>query len=151
MVQVSSVNFTSTNPNTRSKTENAAAGVGAAGATAAYASQRAASNGVWATVGNSASKATQISKETALAIRKSSEHMSKFKKLIELFKYKKAQYIGDFTKLASRVKNMKYVGAVLNNPITQKVGAAFSGVMAFFVLVPSVMNMVDTASQIANN
>ena len=152
MTQVSPVTVTfNGNQNGRTKTENAAVGVGAAGATAAYASRKAASKGVWATVGNTASKATQMTQKTLDTMTMASKNVGWFKRLGAAFRLKKAAYIQDFTKLADKVKNVKFIGAVLNNPIAKKAGSAFGGVMAFFVLVPSIMNMVDVADKIASH
>lgn len=150
MTTIAPVTFNG-NPDSRSKAENAAAGVGVAGATTAYASRKAASKGVWATVGNTASKASQLTKETADSLVLASKNVGWFKRLAAAFRLKKAAYIQDFTNLAAKVKNIKFVGAVLNNPIAKKAGSAFGGVMAFFVLVPSIMNMVDVADRIASH
>ena len=149
MTQVAPVTFNG-NPDSRTRTENAATGVGVAGATTAYASRKAASKGVWATVGNTASRASQFTQKTADIMTTTSKSAGWFKKLAASFRLKKAAYIEDFTKLAARVKNMKFIGAILNNPLAKKAGALFGGTMAFFVLVPSVLKMVDIADQIAN-
>lgn len=148
MTQVAPVTFNGTQ--NRSKTENAAAGVGAAGATAAYASRKAASNGVWATVGNTASRASQFTQKTADTLTVASKNVGWLKKMAASFRLKKAAYIEDFTKLATKAKNIKFIGAIMNNPIAKKAGSAFGGVMAFFVLVPSIMKMVDVADNLAN-
>ena len=152
MTQVTPVTVVTFNGNTdsRSKTENAAVGVGAAGATASYATRKAVSNGVWSTVGNTASKASQFTQKTADTLTLASKNVGWFKKLAATFRLKKAAFVEDFAKLAETTKNLKIVGAIMNNPIAKKAGAAFGGVMAFFVLVPSVMKMVDVADQVAN-
>ena len=150
MPQVNAITFYGNENNSRSKTENVATGVGVTGATAAYASRKAASNGVWSTVGKSASAASRLTQKTADTLTLASSSASKFKKLLASFRLKKAAYIEDFTKFANKVKNMKVVGAILNNPVAKKAGAAFGGVMAFFVLVPSLLNMVKVVEDISN-
>ena len=136
--------------NSRSKTDNAATGVGIAGATTAYASNKAAKSGVLAKFGSASSKAGQMTQKSVNQLKLASQNVGKFKKLGILFKTKKAEYIADFVKLTSKIKGNKYINAIMKNKITQRFGNLFGGVMAFFVLVPSVLsmvNMVDDLSQ----
>ena len=133
----------------RSKTDNAATGVGMAGATTAYATSKAAKSGVFAKFGTAGSKAGQITQKTINELKLASNNVGKFKKLGILFKTKKAQIVNDFMKFTAKVKGNKVLGAIMNNKITQKFGAVFGGVMAFFVLVPSVLSMVNMVDDIA--
>lgn len=135
--------------NGRSRTDNAATGVGMAGATATFASNKAAKNGVFAKFGTAGAKAGQMTQDTINKLKFASENVGKFKKLGIMFKIKKAEFVEDFMKMTSKFQGNKYVKAVMNNKITKKCGAAFGGVMAFFVLVPSVLSMVNMIDDIS--
>ena len=148
-VTIAQPQFGSNPQNNRSKTDNAATGVGLAGATTAYATNKAAKSGVFAKFGAAGSKAGQMTQETINQLKLASNNVGKFKKLGILFKTKKAQFVDDFIKLTAKVKGNKVLNAIMNNKITQKCGAAFGGVMAFFVLVPSVLSMVNMVDNIA--
>lgn len=144
---VSPVTFTSDN-NSRSKTEKTAAGVGVAGATTAYASRVANSNGVLAKFGNAGRNINQLTKEANEALTAARNAGKGVNSWGKLFKAKRLQFTGDALKLFEKFKNWKVIGKVMNNPVTKKIGGAFGTTMAFFVLVPSVINMVNVAGDI---
>ena len=129
--------------NGRSKADNAATGVGIAGATATYASNKAAKSGVFAKFGTAGAKAGQMTQETVNKLKLASNNVGKFKKIINTFKIKKAEFVGDFAKFTSKIKGNKFINAIMKNKITQRFGNLFGGVMAFFVIVPSVLSMVN--------
>lgn len=148
---VQPLSFTSNNThNSRSKTEQTAAGVGVAGATTSYASRVANSKGVWSKFGNAGKKIEQLTQEANDALRTVNGNKKTVLGFTEMFKAKRLKYTKSMAKLFNKAKNWKYLGKLVNNPITRKVGAAFSGLMAFFVLVPSVVNMISTAQDVAN-
>ena len=149
-VSVSSTQFAGANQlGGRSKADNAATGVGVAGATTAYASNRAAKSGIFAKVGAAGSKATQMTQETINKLKLASEGASKFKKLGLWFKIKKTEFVGDFAKLAAKVKGNKVLNAIMNNKLAKKFVNFFGGVMAFFVIVPSILSMVNMVDDLS--
>lgn len=145
---VSPVTFTSNNNSNRSTTERTAAGVGAAGATTAYASRVANSRGVLEKFGSAGSKINQLTKEANEALTAARNAGKGVNSWGKLFKAKRLQFTGDALKFFEKFKNWKIVGKVMNNPVTKKIGGAFGTTMAFFVLVPSVINMVNVAGDI---
>ncbi len=146
---VNPVSFTSNN-NSRSKTEQAATGVGAAGATTAYASQVASKRGVFAQFSATGRNLNQLSKEANDALA-AARKVKGFGGLGKLFNAKRLKFTADAMKFCDKFKNLKFIGKVMNNPITKKLGGAFGSTMAFFVLVPSVINMINVAAEVKNS
>lgn len=142
------VTFTSNNNNSRSKTEQTAAGVGVAGATTAYASNVAKSRGVFEKFSSAGSRINQLTaeaNEALAAARKASNDVSSWGKL---FKAKRLKFKSEALNFCAKFKNAKFIGKLMNNPVTNKLGGIFGTTMAFFVLVPSVINMVNVADDI---
>ena len=151
---VSPITFTSSaqsNDNRSSNTEKAAAGVGVAGATTSYASRTVNKKGVLANFTKAGRNINQLTKEANDALISARKAKTATEQMTNLFKAKRLSFTADAMKFFDKVKNWKFVGKIANSPVLKKVSGAFGTTMAFFVLVPSVLNMINVAGDIKNS
>ncbi len=62
------------------------------------------------------------------------------------FKHNIKMYTDDILKRLDTLKNTKFIGSIINSPITKKLAGIFGGALAFFVLVTGVNKAIKTGA-----
>jgi hypothetical protein len=124
--------------------EKVAAGVGGAAGLSKTATKMAGKRGLKAEAAEHGLQNMMESVErTTRAAKKNTEAA---KGLWSTFKANIKFYTNDIIKRLESLKNSKYIGPILNNPVTKKLAAAAGGALAFFVLVTGINKAVKTGS-----
>lgn len=129
--------------NNTEKKEQVAAGVGGA-AGLSQATKMAGKKGLQAEKGE---KALQQMLNTVQA---TTQTVNKNSKAVEglwgTFKYNIQMYSKDILMRLEKFKNSKFIGPIVNSPITKKLSTVAGGALAFFVLVTGVNKAVKTGA-----
>lgn len=128
----------------KQKQEQVATGVGGAAGLSTTATKMAGKRGLKAEV---AEQSLQHMLENVQRTTNAAKKNAKVAKgLWGTFKANIKYYTNDIIKRLESVKNSKFIGPILNNPVTKKLAAAAGGALAFFVLVTGINKAVKTGA-----
>ncbi len=127
--------YSNNNNNDRRKTQEVAAGVGAAGYGGARISHMASKKDMLGTMMKNSSKVTRTA---AHNVREASGIMAKFQKNF-------VKFTRDFVAGAMKYRNNKILGPIIRSKFLGGISSVFGGTMAFFVLITGLSKTANTA------
>ncbi len=146
MAGIPSVTSTSVNPSMtaaqrKEKSEQVAAGVGGAAGLTTQATKAASRRGLQGE--QALSNMLETVTKTQQAVNKNTKAATG---LWATFKNNIKIYSTDIYARLNKFKNAKFIGTIVNSPITKKVAGFFGGALAFFVLITGVNKAVKTGA-----
>ena len=147
----SKLNFGHMTPQERKKTqEDVAVGAGGAAGITATATKMASKKGL-----KSATEGEKILQEMMGDVKRTANAVNQTSKtatgLFARFKSNVKMYSADIMKRLNQFKNSKYIGPIVNSPITKKLSMLAGGVLAFFVLATGVNKAINNGSVAVND
>ncbi len=124
--------------------EQVATGVGGAAGVSATATKVASKRGLSAQAAES--QLQKMMAQTQQTMHSANKNAKVVKGLWSTFRANIDFYTKDILKRFESVKNSKFIGPILNNPVSKKLAGAAGGLLAFFVLVTGVNKAVKTGA-----
>lgn len=147
MTRISSISAANTNQQTltanqrKEKSEQVAAGVGGAAGLTTQATKAAGRRGL---------QSEQALSNMLETVTKTQQTVNKNAKaatgLWTTFKTNVQVYSADILARFNKLKNTKFIGPIINSPLTKKAAGFFGGALAFFVLITGVNKAVKTGA-----
>lgn len=129
------------------RTEQVATGVGGAAGLSSQAAKVARRGSINAgTIRNAETQLQHMMEQTQRTMNSVNNNAKAVNGLWSAFKHDIEFYTEDIIKRLESLKNAKFIGPILNSPITKKMAGAAGGALAFFVLITGVNKAVKTGA-----
>ena len=128
----------------RERNQQVATGVGGVAGLSASATNMASKRAMRAKSGEQVLQQMMNTVETTT--RTVNQNTQAAKGLWATFKHNIKMYTDDILKRLDTLKNTKFIGSIINSPITKKLAGIFGGALAFFVLVTGVNKAIKTGA-----